>query len=38
MLGHKHLETPNKYVHVRNEVVKEMVNTASPIKKMKIKF
>ncbi|MBN2605315.1 MAG: tyrosine-type recombinase/integrase [Bacilli bacterium] len=36
MLGHKHLETTNKYVHVRNEIVIEMVNQASPVKKMKL--
>jgi len=38
MLGNKDLATTNRYMHVRNEAVKEMVNTSSPVKKMLIKF
>ena len=38
LLGHKNLKTTNQYVHVRNEIVKDMVKRASPDKKMINKF
>jgi site-specific recombinase XerD len=38
LLGHKNLSTTNQYVHVRDQIVKDMVKRASPVKKMINKF
>lgn len=38
LLGHKSLKTTNKYVHVKNEIVKNMVQRSSPVSKLVNKF
>lgn len=32
MLGHRNFKITNKYVHVKNELVKDMVDRSSPVK------